>query len=330
MPSREHEKGLAMSRFQPMLAAKVDPSKYPQLVFPLIVSPKIDGVRCTTVEIGDGQNQCTPLTRNLNPIRNRHIYRLIGMNCPPGLDGELIKGYDLPGPEFYETNSSICRGDGEPEFSFHIFDYVPCWVDSRWHNGIMTRYEDRLKQLKDLQLPKFCKIVEHTLVNTQEEFFHWYGIYLDLGFEGLCARAPHSPYKFGRSTFKEHWLLKLKATEDEIGVVVGTEELMHNANELVPDSLVKRRTLHQEGMVPMNRLGALIVKWNEQEFRVGTGFGAADRDNLWAIREKLVGRKVKFQYQKFGTKDKPRCPAFICFMDAADHLSDHQQQGNLI
>lgn len=301
-----------------MLAAQHEP-QHP-LYFPLIVSPKIDGVRCLTVEMPAGDNLCVPISRNLKRIRNEDIYARVGKYCPPGLDGELIKGKDLPGPNFFESNALVCCYEAKGDWSYHIFDYAVQdgpWKDKRWHKGILTKYVERLDRLQSLDLPSFCKVVPTKVVMNMEEFTKAYDEYVEQGFEGICARTPHSPYKFGRSTTKEQWLIKFKPTVDEIGEIVGAEEFMHNANEVVdPNSpFGKYRTMHKEGLVPMNKLGALVVRWNGQEFRVGTGFGMAQRDELWAIRDQLVGRKIKFKYQKFGTKDKPRCPAFIEFVE---------------
>ena len=57
------------------------------------------------------------------------------------------------------------------------------------------------------------------------------------------VRTPDSPYKCGRSTEREAWLLKIKRFEDAEAVVLGTYEGMSNMNEAGVDAFgrTKRR-----------------------------------------------------------------------------------------
>jgi DNA ligase-1 len=66
-------------------------------------------------------------------------------------------------------------------------------------------------------------------------------------------------------------------------------------------------------MRPGNTLGALRVKHPayEEDFGIGTGFDAAQRDYLWANRDTLLGALVKFKHQPSGAKDKPRFPVYL-------------------
>lgn len=297
--------------FATMLAAALkDPA---DASYPLIVSPKIDGVRCVTMDWADGSNKCVPVSRSLKKIRNTYIYDTIAASCPPGLDGELIIG-DLPGKTFCDSSAAISRFDQKPEFRYCVFDYVSDWQDPKWWKGVMSRYEDRLKSLSKLKLPDFCVIVPYMLVNDAKEFMTWHDTFVEQGFEGMCARTPHSPYKFGRSTLKECWLLKFKTFEDAEGVIVGFEELQHNANAY-DDALQRRRTSHQANMVPMGTLGSLRVEREGVVFGVGTGFDEQTRQHIWDNRDKYLGKVVKYKHQPHGAKDKPRIPVFLGFRE---------------
>jgi hypothetical protein len=71
-------------------------------------------------------------------------------------------------------------------------------------------------------------------------------------------RDPNGPYKFGRSTRKEGYLLKLKRFCDSEAEVIGVVELMHNGNEAKTNALGRtERSTRKAGKTGMGVLGAL-------------------------------------------------------------------------
>lgn len=60
---------------------------------------------------------------------------------------------------------------------------------------------------------------------------------LSEGYEGVMVRDPAGPYKCGRSTVREGWLLKIKRFEDGEAEVLETYEGMSNYNEAGVDAL---------------------------------------------------------------------------------------------
>jgi DNA ligase-1 len=137
-------------------------------------------------------------------------------------------------------------------------------------------------------------------------------------------------YKHGRSTLREGWLLKVKRFEDGEARVVATEEWETNLNEAKTNALGRtERSTHQANKVGAGVLGKLIVvgvkgdRYDGIEFGVGTGFRGADaadgeRAKLWRMRDKLVGRIVRYKYFPTGGKDKPRFPIFDGWRDPID------------
>jgi hypothetical protein len=93
---------------------------------------------------------------------------------------------------------------------------------------------------------------------------------------------------------------------------------MHNANELKTDNLgYAERSSHKDNMVPMDMLGALVVKspkW-PNTFKVGSGFDFPMRKHIWEKRESYMGRSVEFVYQPHGVLDVPRMPVFKAFRE---------------
>src|SRR5690606_8348078 len=80
-------------------------------------------------------------------------------------------------------------------------------------------------------------VVPHRLINNEAELLDYERVTVDAGFEGLILRDPNGPYKYGRSTAREGWMLKLKRFKDSEAEVIGVEEEMHNGNEAKVNAL---------------------------------------------------------------------------------------------
>src|SRR5690606_29022945 len=118
----------------------------------------------------------------------------------------------------------------------------------------------------------------------------------------------------GRATLREGWLWKLKRFEDSEAVILDFEERMHNANVAKTNALgYKERSSHKENLVPMGTLGALKVRDVKTgvEFDIGTGFSDLERQRMWDIRDRWLGRVVKYKFLPVGVKDKPRHPVYL-------------------
>lgn len=282
----------------PMLAGKLD---LEAARFPAVVSPKLDGIRCL---ISNG----TVLSRKLKPIPNAHIQKVLGRVEFNGLDGELIVGSPTAHDCYSASYSGIMSQDGVPDFTFYVFDKFDA------PGGFIARYREASAIARDVG----GSVVAHThcFVSDMAALLGLEEAWLNEGYEGVMVRHPEGPYKQGRSTTREGFLLKLKRFVDAEAMIVGFEELMHNANEATLDALNNTvRSSHKEGLVPGDTLGALYVRdvVTDVEFRLGTGFSAAQRQTIWQQRSELVGALVKYKHFEVGRKDKPRFPTFIGF-----------------
>ena len=99
--------------FRPMLAGTCKDVE--SLSYPVAVSPKLDGIRCTIVN-------GVPQTRSGKPIPNHFIRNTLTNPLLDGLDGELIIGKPTDPDVYRTTNSAVMSLDGTPTFSFHVFD----------------------------------------------------------------------------------------------------------------------------------------------------------------------------------------------------------------
>lgn len=290
-----------MIRFKPMLAGKAD---LDNIKFPVMASPKLDGVR---VIVYDG----VVYSRNFKRIPNDYVQALFGRKECHGFDGELIVGDVTSDTVFQATTSGVMTGAGKPDVTLYVFDYT----------GSIHHFSARHSELKKrAHRQKHVKVVPHVWIENLEELNAYEEECVAQGYEGIMIRDPLGKYKHGRSTTKEGGLLKIKRFEDDEAVVIGCEELMTNLNEQELDNLGhKVRSSKKEGLVPADKLGALIVKHKTfGEFKIGSGFTEDTRIKLWRERDELKGRLAKFKYQPSGVKDKPRFPVFLGFRNKID------------
>jgi len=286
---------------KPMLASPAGPV----IPFPMLLSPKLDGIRCLII---DG----VAVGRSLKPIPNKYVQLLFGHHEFNGLDGELIVESPIAKEVFQVTTSGVMSIEGQPKVKFYVFD------DFSHDAGFAKRLDMAFKRTK--RHTHFVQ-VQHDKVNHEDAVLTWEETYLAMGYEGVMLRHPDGPYKHGRSTAKEAWLLKVKRFVDAEAKVIGFTEAQHNANEAKRNELGQlERSSHKAGKVGKQTLGALMVKDLKTgvEFDIGTGFTADQRHLLWCIGDNLMGKVVKYKSQPTGVKDKPRFPVFLGFRDKVD------------
>ena len=294
----------------PMLAATV--KSVADLRFPLLASPKLDGIRVVI------RNEVV-LTRKLKPLPNKLIQRLLGREQLNGLDGELIVGHPTDPGVFNRTTKGVMAIETAPSFNFWVFDI----------QGSDLGFRDRLEVAKarvKAAGSDLIEVVEHLAISNPSSLDEYEKQALNKGYEGVMLRDPVGKYKHGRSTVGEGGLLKLKRFDDAEAVVIGAVELMQNTNEAKRSATGHlERSSHQAGMVGKGMLGSLQVRglngpFKGAVFNIGTGFDEALRYELWLLFTigKLTNRTVKYKYFASGAKDAPRFPVFIGFRAEID------------
>lgn len=293
--------------FRPMLSGKVD--DFTKLVFPLLASPKLDGIRCLAMS---GE----PRTRSMKMIPNRFIQEWFceHAHALEGLDGELIVGEPTGADVLKRATSGLMSESGEPDFRYYAFD--------RWDQP--KAYSVRLESIfRQSDLPGRVVPLRHELVTSLEQLLELERATLDTGYEGLMLRAPLGPYKQGKATFKEGFLMKLKRFDDAEGEIIGFEELLHNGNTAFTNELGRTaRPNHQAGMVGLDALGVILMRgitaFEGEEVRVGSGLNDAERKQIWENRPDYLGKIGKFKFQSVGSVDAPRHPIWLGLRDAHD------------
>lgn len=297
---------------QPMLCAQK--AKFTDVAFPAYVSTKLDGIR---LFVKDGIVWSKSMKK---PIPNREIQEMYGHSFFDGLDGEGIVGPPNLRETTYRTSHSVIMSEGKSieNLVFYAFD------DWKAPGGFQHRQLALARRLP--QTEKF-HLVEQVLVNSLEELQALYASRLDEGYEGLVTRCPNGPYKFGRSTLKENWAIKLKPKETSEARIVGWYELMHNNNDSrVLATGLSARGYSQENLVPGDTLGGFDVVdiHTGVDFRLGGGTAMTEkfRKEVWelikASPEKVRDRIVRYSYFPIGIKERPRHPQMDGFRDTTD------------
>lgn len=325
---------MATEFWKPMLAAKPDPEELDQVLaelpLPALYSPKLDGIRCL-VQKG------RLYSRKLKLIPNAEMQALWGCAKLNGLDGEIVVGPPTAANCFSRSTSTVMsRGKPAAEAVFYVFDkFVPDLpFDARFIIAAST-----VKAHGGMS----CRLLPHKLISTRKALLAYEEATTGAGHEGVMRRSIDGRYKQGRSTMREQGLVAVKRFVDAEAIIVDTYEQERNDNVATKGELGQtKRSSHKAGKVGKGTLGGFTVvlrdtymlqagMWSfrtiadnaikkKLSFNIGTGVGLTDaaRAELWASRESLPGRLVKFRYQKVGTKDAPRIPIFLGFRSPAD------------
>lgn len=295
-----------MNLSKPMLASDWDESK---VKFPVMVQPKIDGVRGLNLGLG--------LTgRSLKRHANVHATNFFSQTVFRYFDGEMAAFDEHDAALCRLTTSALNTITGEPWLLWHVFDYLaPEVLDKPYEEryGAMKRRYWEIYQ----QNPEFAahlKIVPCEYALNMDMLIAMDEKYTQQGYEGTILRDPHGLYKNGRSTAREGGLLRIKRFVEKEFRITGIEEGQRNENEAETNELgYIERSTHQANMTPNGMVGAFtgVDLETGQPIKVAAGRLPHDLRKLWFEQQHLILQKIG-KYKTFlkGVKDKPRFPTF--------------------
>lgn len=277
--------------FKPMLAS---PANLDIVKFPVLASPKLDGIRCV---VHEGQAK----SRMLKPIPNLFVREMLSHPRMHNLDGEIVTYTDDKLDDFNTTQSKIMTQDGVvDDFMFYAFDNF---------KAPMLPFVERIREVP-YATDRHQRKLPHELVQNLDDLHKLCEEHIQLGYEGTMIRSPSGYYKFGRSTAREQGLLKIKRFHDAEAVVVGLTELMRNGNEATTNALGRtERSSHKANMIPSGTMGTIVANWNGVEFEIGTGYTQQQRQEYWHSLK--PGTKITFKYQEVSKYGVPRFPVFL-------------------
>jgi len=173
---------------KPMLLERKNPD-INKLRYPIYGLPKLDGIRCLVTNEG-------AKTRTLKPVPNKFISQELSIMSLEGLDGELIIGEPNAVDVFNKTTSGVRRKEGEPDFTYYVFDY--------WDRPD-ARYDVRQAELEYMvhNLHPRVKYLKGYRLDSVRELTAFEEVMLDEGYEGVILRDPAGKYKYGRTTLQD-------------------------------------------------------------------------------------------------------------------------------
>jgi len=208
---------------KPMLAHKFNPDK---AVFPALLQPKLDGVRCVFTKdgafsrTGKEFKNVDHIIKTLKPLFKRYPYLK--------LDGEL---YNHALKDDFEKIISLVRKtkptfehrkEAEKLVQLHVYDSIRDKLSC-------ATYEERLDDLIDVIAERtydghfidndHVRLTKTVYIKNIDEAKEWHEKFLDEGYEGSIYRNPDGLYKGTRS-----WdLMKFKDFSDAEATIVGYE-----------------------------------------------------------------------------------------------------------
>jgi len=190
--------------FQPMLATVWENIPYKNKQFPLLLDPKLDGMRMT-------MTATEAITRKGKPVVTvPHIISelkdFLRANPTIRLDGEI---YNHEYREDFNTLMSIARKTkptaedlqiAMEKLEYHVYDMY----DSK--NPDLTAVGRKLWLAANLPISASVRFVKGTLVFNKEEFDEVKHRNIENGYEGTIVRVPGAPYVNKRTKY----LMKVK------------------------------------------------------------------------------------------------------------------------
>lgn len=295
--------------------------------FPVIVQPKIDGVRALNLT-----GQLTG--RSLDPFKGFGITEYFSRTEFIGLDGEMILGEK---PNCTErlcsaTTGAMGRFKGVtemPNLTWWVFDDL---------NRPALRYADRYRELRArvarLKHPR-VRLVPMYEVHGPNELKAFISQFAEEGYEGTILRSPESAYKPGRATLKGQELWRVKPWADFEILVTGITEGRMNLNEAKKNTLGRtERSSAKDGQVPNGQVGSIQGTLLEDFrdpitgktlFKKGLAITAGSGEmtveeaiHFFENPHLIVGHIAKVKHMTHGVKDLPRFPTFVSLRLAED------------
>lgn len=303
-----------LNKFRPMKSASPEQDfDFSTLKYPLLASPKLDGIRCVI------HPTLGAVTNTLKPIPNNHIRKLLSRSPFNYLDGELIVGNIADPKSFKGTQSGVMTMDGEPDFTYQVFDNF----EAGHMCGFSIRTIDAQNALERADVP-YTKYLPQVFISDYAQLQEYEEQQLAIGYEGVIIRSLQGKYKFGRSTLKEGDMVKMKRFTDAEAIIINWDSLARNENEAFVDNLglQKRGYSQKNKVVDPTRVGRFYCQGINGQFKdalfwIGSGLTDDERLEYQSILltnpERIIGQTITYKYQAHGSDQAPRTPIWKGF-----------------
>ena len=290
--------------------------------FPVVASPKIDGIR---FYVKDG----VAYSLSNLPLRNKNVQAFVNKHSEflNDCDGEIFAGSPLDMNLFRNTSSVIMSADRTDNFHMTVFDEIDM-PETGYIVRLQTLINDKSKYEKTLfEKPQeyqdfidTVSIINIDLLHTIEEFLEYEEDIVSIGYEGVILRSLAGLYKQGRSTIKEQGIMKIKRFEDAEAVIIGMIEQTTNTNTpTIAESGYLKRSSSKDGLVLNDMLGKLLCRdIHGNRFTISSGLTDTERRDIWADQNSYIGKYIKFKYFNVGGYVGYRHPVFLGFRHEDD------------
>jgi len=296
-----------MKSFKPMLAPneQIDIST---LKYPLLVSYKLDGIRCI---FKDGQMYSRALKQFPN-VQLRNRFKNVAdwtQSTKVLLDGELLS----KSLTFNELSGLTRQLDKElpGDLYFYCFDAV---VNENYDE----KFQNRLKELHimGIEYLHYVKELEQVSVDTAIGINILYEKALDWGCDGLILRDLNGRYKFGRGTIKEGLIYKIKPFQTfdakVIGIIQATE-VREGAEKKINELGRSVTSKKKDDRILIEKAADFVVLYENKELKVSIAMTNEEKEEVWKNRDKYIGKMIEYKGMLVGAKDLPRHPVFLRF-----------------
>lgn len=252
-----------------------------RLQFPLLVQPKLNGVRCMSDE-------------ELSWSRKAKPYPLVAEEMGDEISGvlkRLIKGAELDGEiylpdvEFEEIASAVKkRGALTSKLQYHVFDVKLPDVDAPF----TERYSELKHAVRNCKRIVLVPVYE---IHSLEELKELHDKFVAMGYEGIIVRVPSGKYK---ATHRSSDLLKYKDfIDEEFKIVSGHEGKGNDKGTCIFTCKAK----------------------NGKEFDVRPKGTLERRKQYLTDLKKLIGKKLTVRYQNLSSYGVPIFPVGLVIRD---------------
>lgn len=295
---------------------EIFPFDHSVIRYPMYSSIKYDGFRCLNL-CGDRL-----LSPALKDIPNRQLPLHLNQFLQYCRLNRIVSDGELWSPSIpFNELSSIIRSFDKPlpdSVAYYIFDATS---EMDWNSEHPQPFSNRLRFYMSLpNFPCIRKVIQVQVADADSAAMHFDSI-IDAGGEGTILRSPLSYYKHGRCTPNENGMWKFKQFDTHDAKIIGVEEQMQMRHgiERTRNEIGELEREHSQSLYePSGMVGAFIVNWGGQQFKVkpGKGFDFVAKRNLWTehcTMNSIIGRCIEFKYMPHGTKDKPRIGSLVRF-----------------
>lgn len=201
---------------RPMLASDFEKRKGKNVTYPVLVQPKLDGVRALAFWNGDYLEMISRSGKSWRDLGTvEHIAAALEAFMPPNvlLDGEVY----AHGETFQQTTRLVKKyRPGESErLRLHVYDIID-------RNALDMPFSERFARFAwlegSLSADSPIETVRTAEANSEQEVYEAQRRFVDEGFEGAMARLPGGRYQYGARSFD---LLKVKSFLDSEFEIVG-------------------------------------------------------------------------------------------------------------